>query len=798
MADASGLNPTMSVVLAVEPDSGQTTMLRQIFRERSDARLHVVTSKSAALAALRQEVPDLVLLSALLSPPDEEEVVAHLRSLEGAAHLQTLSIPQLRAPAAPPPAGGFFRRRKRHAQAPDGCDPKVFADQVSAYLTWAREIRGADAADLADRADLKVRPYEDTLTDVGSSDLQVRLDDAPEDAEEEIEISLDELLRPESSPVQAISDAELEAEKLEAAELERTLREAAECERAREEAARHRQALEEAAQRERAIEKAGRRDREVQAAAQRERELEEAMQRERALEEAAQLERVRAAAAERRIAELARFQAEAEAVREAAVEQARAAAELEAREALARELARMRAEAQQTFVEALTRVRSEAAHTVAAEVTRARQDAERIRLTELARVQGEAETRLQTELDRMRVEAEQLRARERVEAIREAEQIRESAVHDARTAAEHAATSTLRTEIERVRAEADARLSAELARVAAEADQRRDEELESIRAQVADVREAAAQHARAAARQAIEAPRPRVLAVAAAEADAPRFFQSPEAKWSMPAMVTVTRRPAPARTSGPGPVAAAGRQEATRSSGSYYTLWNASQDAVRAGAPAWSETRPSRRRTHWKLPIAASILLFVSSGGVAIDTAYWPSTPWTLMGPPVELKTPAAASPRKKGGVSSPARTAAALPGWLAVFSRIPLQIQVDGRVIGSTDDGQLMLPAGRHRVTLISEHYQFRQTETLHVRSGFVTSHTVRLPTATVHVLSAQGAEIWVEGERVGEAPARGLAVTIGTREIMARHPELGERREIVEVRAGDETEVTLELTPQ
>jgi hypothetical protein len=138
------------------------------------------------------------------------------------------------------------------------------------------------------------------------------------------------------------------------------------------------------------------------------------------------------------------------------------------------------------------------------------------------------------------------------------------------------------------------------------------------------------------------------------------------------------------------------------------------------------------------------------------------------------------------------------MTGWLAVFSRIPLEVYVAGRRLGTTDGEQFMLAPGRHQVTFVNKHFNYRETKTLDVQPGIVTSHSVALPMGTVRVTAPAGAEVWVEGERVGQAPLDELQVPIGTREIVVRHPDFGERRETVEVRYGQTTEVSLESSKQ
>ncbi|HEY2432663.1 MAG TPA: hypothetical protein VGI12_08305 [Vicinamibacterales bacterium] len=143
------------LVLVIEPDSRQAAIVKRIVREKVVADVAVVDSRDSALDAMRTMVPDVLLLSALLSPRDEDELIAHLRTLEHVAHLQTHTIPQLASSIGSDddkPARGLlsaFRRRKTAGTAPAGCDPDLFAEEIRTYLHHAaekkREIREAAA-----------------------------------------------------------------------------------------------------------------------------------------------------------------------------------------------------------------------------------------------------------------------------------------------------------------------------------------------------------------------------------------------------------------------------------------------------------------------------------------------------------------------------------------------------------------------------------------------------------------------------------------------------------------------------
>jgi hypothetical protein len=135
----------------------------------------------------------------------------------------------------------------------------------------------------------------------------------------------------------------------------------------------------------------------------------------------------------------------------------------------------------------------------------------------------------------------------------------------------------------------------------------------------------------------------------------------------------------------------------------------------------------------------------------------------------------------------------AAVGGFLLAFSRIPMDLFSDGRRIGTTEDGQLLLNAGSHKIEFVSERFNFRSMVTLTIRPGQVTAHTLALPSGRVRVTTTPGAEVWIEGERAGVAPLDAMPVTIGTREVVVKDAASGERRQSVEVKNGETTELTM-----
>jgi len=131
------------------------------------------------------------------------------------------------------------------------------------------------------------------------------------------------------------------------------------------------------------------------------------------------------------------------------------------------------------------------------------------------------------------------------------------------------------------------------------------------------------------------------------------------------------------------------------------------------------------------------------------------------------------------GAVTAGAVTA----GWLTVASSIPVQLRKEGKLIGTSDTERLMLPSGDHEIEILNEALGFRAVRKINLPAGKTTVIKVDPPNGTLSVNALPWAEVWIDGERVGDTPLANLARTIGSHEVVFRHPELGERRETVVV---------------
>jgi hypothetical protein len=134
----------MAIVLAIEPDRRQAAHLTSILKHQVNAELVIADTTEGALDAIGNRVPDLVLVPALLSPQDDAALAAALRVIAVAAHVRTLTIPVLASGVKHTPVGGMLAKwRKKGAASPepDGCEPSVFGEQISAYLKEAAAER---------------------------------------------------------------------------------------------------------------------------------------------------------------------------------------------------------------------------------------------------------------------------------------------------------------------------------------------------------------------------------------------------------------------------------------------------------------------------------------------------------------------------------------------------------------------------------------------------------------------------------------------------------------------------------
>ena len=96
------------------------------------------------------------------------------------------------------------------------------------------------------------------------------------------------------------------------------------------------------------------------------------------------------------------------------------------------------------------------------------------------------------------------------------------------------------------------------------------------------------------------------------------------------------------------------------------------------------------------------------------------------------------------------------------------------------------MMAAGRHVLEFVNQTLGYRESRAVQVLPGKVAPIAINLPTGRVNLNAAPWAEVWIDGQRIGDTPIGNLDVPIGPHEIVVRHPEHGEKRHAVSVTAG------------
>jgi hypothetical protein len=135
--------------------------------------------------------------------------------------------------------------------------------------------------------------------------------------------------------------------------------------------------------------------------------------------------------------------------------------------------------------------------------------------------------------------------------------------------------------------------------------------------------------------------------------------------------------------------------------------------------------------------------------------------------------------------------------GWIAVFAPFDLQVFERRRLIATTEQERIMVPAGRHEFEFVNTQRGFRETRSVDIGPGATVPINISATEGTLRIEAPAGSEIFIDGTRIGEAPIGDQTVTLGIREILVRHPELGERKVSATVTSAEPAQVKVEFTP-
>ena len=196
------------------------------------------------------------------------------------------------------------------------------------------------------------------------------------------------------------------------------------------------------------------------------------------------------------------------------------------------------------------------------------------------------------------------------------------------------------------------------------------------------------------------------------------------------------------------------------------------------------------------LPAAAAIPLASCESTPASSAGATPTTPANSPAPTTGV-TKGPSTPGKTDGVPAvaPPVDKSMLAGSVAVATPVPMQVLLKGRLVATTEAESFMLPVGTHELEFANENVGYQARRTVTVQAGKTTTVRLDPPSGTVNINAVPWAEVWMDGRRIGETPLGNLQAPIGARELIFRHPDLGERRASVFVTLKEPARISMDL---
>jgi len=134
--------------------------------------------------------------------------------------------------------------------------------------------------------------------------------------------------------------------------------------------------------------------------------------------------------------------------------------------------------------------------------------------------------------------------------------------------------------------------------------------------------------------------------------------------------------------------------------------------------------------------------------------------------------------------------------GWLSISAPFDVEIAENEDVIGTSGTTRIMLASGRHNITLANRSLGYQEARSIDVTAGKTMSIRVDPPKASLSVNARPWAEVVLDGNSVGQTPLANLSVSVGSHEIVFRHPTLAERKQTVVVTAKGPNRIAADLT--
>jgi len=133
--------------------------------------------------------------------------------------------------------------------------------------------------------------------------------------------------------------------------------------------------------------------------------------------------------------------------------------------------------------------------------------------------------------------------------------------------------------------------------------------------------------------------------------------------------------------------------------------------------------------------------------------------------------------------------------GWVAVRSPVHLQVYEGERLVGTSSVDRLKLTTGTHTLRFVSQTADVDVSRRVTIESNKTTRVEVAVPTGLLSVNASPWAAVSIDRREVGETPLGNLELPAGPHDVVFRHPEFGEQRRRITLRAGITTRLSVDM---
>jgi hypothetical protein len=133
--------------------------------------------------------------------------------------------------------------------------------------------------------------------------------------------------------------------------------------------------------------------------------------------------------------------------------------------------------------------------------------------------------------------------------------------------------------------------------------------------------------------------------------------------------------------------------------------------------------------------------------------------------------------------------------GWITLETPFPVQVLEDGRVVGTSEIDRIILSPGNHQLDFVNDQFGFRQGSRVSVTAGRGGPVSLTIPRMAMNINALPWAEVYIDGARIGDTPLANVMQPIGDHEIVFRHPQLGEKRQVARLTQREPLRVSVDM---